>query len=133
MRRTTRAFFRVVLHSGGVLHRDPDGRVLAGAFRGAAEDVLDHAGARLGAEGAVAPDGQQGGLVGAALGEAGQLREEGAEVLVGERRVEDLRQRLHGGRGGPRVGRHLAQHPLHDLPEPLQLGVLRLPGARYVA
>ncbi len=119
---------RVGLGAAGVLHGDADGGVLVGALRGAAEDVLDHAGAVLGAECAVGLDGQQGGLVVAALGEVGELGEEGAEVLVGERGVEDLGQGLHGDRGGLRVGGDLAQDALHDLPEPLQLGVLCLAG-----
>src|SRR3954447_10099533 len=59
----------VALGAAGVLHGDPDGGALLGALGGAAEDVLDHAGAGLGAEGAVVLDGQQGALVVAALGE----------------------------------------------------------------
>src|SRR5690606_19225892 len=118
----------VVLHAGGVAHRDADRRVLVGALGGAAEDLLDHAVARLGAERAVVLDGQQGGLVVAALGEVGEPGQEGAEVLVGQRRLDDLPQRLDGERRRVRVGGHLAQHALHDLAEPFQLGVLALAG-----
>ena len=94
----------------------------------AAEHVLDDAVGGLRTERAVALHGQRRRVVGAGLRQVGEPGQRRAELLLVQRGVEDLGERLHGlGRVG-RVAGHLVQRGLHHLPETGELRGLRLSG-----